>query len=53
MTKPDFTIDCDGYSNAVVTSFDELKLIINSIHEELEKIFEKSITDNMRNKLNG
>lgn len=53
VTRPDFTIDCDGYSNAVVTSFEELKLIINSIHEELEKIFEKSITDDMRNKLNG
>ena len=52
LTKPDFTIDCDGYSNAVITSFDELKETINSIHDELEKIFEKSITDNMRKKLN-
>lgn len=53
INKPDFTIDCDGYSNAVITTFDDLKTMINSIHDEIEKVFEKSITEDMREKLNG
>lgn len=53
INKPDFTIDCDGYSNAVIITFDDLKTMINSIHDEIEKVFEKSITEDMREKLNG
>lgn len=51
-SKPDFITECDGYSNAVIISFDDLKKSIVSIHDELEKIFEKSVSDNMRNVLN-
>ena len=50
--KPDFVIDCDGYSNAVITSFKDFEDFSNSIHIELEKFFESSITNKMREKLN-
>lgn len=53
IAKPDFTIDFDGYSNAVITSFEDLKTIIDSIHNQIEEIFENSIKEEMRNKLNG
>lgn len=53
ISKPDFIIDCDGYSNAIITSIDDLKALIDSIHSQIEIFFENSITEKMRDKLNG
>lgn len=53
IVKPDFVIDCDGYSNAIITSIDDLRTLINSIHNQIEILFENSITEKMREKLNG
>lgn len=49
---PDFTIDFDGYSNAIITNNEDLEDSIDSIHNKIHDLFEKSINDQLRSKLN-
>ena len=45
LNKPSLILDYDGYSNAVITTSEELETMIKTIHDQLDTLFESSITD--------
>lgn len=50
MVSDDFTIDVDAFTTGI-TYFDEIDKLIEAMHNEIQRVFEKSITEKLRDKM--
>lgn len=48
LKKNDFALDFDFFSNDVIDSTDEILQVIDRGHDEIQALFERSITDSLR-----
>lgn len=48
LRKNDFTLDYDFFTNDMIDSADEILRVVNKGHHEIQVLFERSITDSLR-----
>lgn len=48
LKKKDFVLDFDFFSNEIIDSSDEVLQLLNKGHDEIQSLFEQSITDSLR-----
>lgn len=51
--EPIFILDYDGFTTNLITNMEDFKDVENNIHNTIEELFEKSITEDLRNILDG
>ena len=53
MRENSFTLDYDCFCDSVISGFDALLAHIVKGHDEIQDLFESSITDSLREKMNN
>lgn len=48
LKKNDFVLDFDFFSNEIIDSSDVILQLLNKGHDEIQSLFEQSITDSLR-----